>query len=703
MTPSLSSSTPERPLSATRLAQYATVRGRCERYLRLALFPSEGQALMQRYGVRPEALSPLLAEAGSVFEHAAVAQLAAEAPVIDLRHRSAQACIGTIQGQSVGRALYTQVTLSGRLGPVDCEGIADVLDVVRRPDQALEITVIDIKASRRTSVSFCLQIAFYARLLQDALARAAVPVASVRGAIMARAETEVAAALEPFELALFADDIERLLATPDADVMRVLHRPLAVADAHLSAKCDGCPYNALCFIDATERHDLSVVPLLTATDKRALQRAGVTHVRQLATLMDYGPRTMIPAPGREQEVARLSTRWPLGGRLPVLVQRARAAVQHEDANIEAKPFLLGSGFGSLPDPQRYPELVKVFIDAQHDYIADRVYLLAALVVGPEQTAEVVEMATAPPDTEAEQALLMTWLTRLLPAIAAVAGTAQAPLHIYLYDQRDQGVLLTALTRHFDALCAIPAFYDLLTASPALTQGMLSFLAEEVCERRNLTPICQNLYRVASALGFAWREGELDFWQLFRARAFGYRRMFIRDDATGLFRQAKRQDEAGALSVEAAARFGTQIPLEYAYAIWGKLTPAEAASPAQRAQLRGFQGVTREAICQLAAQRCRALHYLEQQFTYKNRSIDKAPFDLTQLDQVAVEPDQVPLHRALEDFLLLEHHAKVQTAMLYLAQPPALRAQTGQTAVVRCERYDRGDRADLAGVYGDERL
>jgi hypothetical protein len=48
------------------------VRGRCERYLRLALFPSEGAALMHRYGVRPEALSPLLAEAGSVFEHAAV-------------------------------------------------------------------------------------------------------------------------------------------------------------------------------------------------------------------------------------------------------------------------------------------------------------------------------------------------------------------------------------------------------------------------------------------------------------------------------------------------------------------------------------------------------------------------------------------------------------------------------------------------------
>src|SRR5262249_26113982 len=206
------------------------------------------------------------------------------------------------------------------------------------------------------------------------------------------------------------------------------------------------------------------------------QREGVTHVRQLATLMDYGPRAMIPAPGRESDIARLSTRWPLGGRLPVLVQRARAAVQRDEPGIEAKPFLLGSCFGSLPDPKRYPDLVKVFIDAQHDYIEDRVYTLAALVAGPEHTAEVVEMTTAPPDTTAEQALLLTWLTRLLPAIADVAGTTHAPPRPSLYYQRDQGVVLTALAQHLGALCAIPPFFVLLPASPAPPPGLPSFFA-----------------------------------------------------------------------------------------------------------------------------------------------------------------------------------------------------------------------------------
>jgi hypothetical protein len=59
-------------------------------------------------------------------------------------------------------------------------------------------------------------------------------------------------------------------------------------------------------------------------------------------------------------------------------------------------------------------------------------------------------------------------------------------------------------------------------------------------------------------------------------------MFVRDDATGMFRQARRQDEPDAIPVEAAARFGTQIPLEYAYAAWGKLLAPEADSHTHQA-------------------------------------------------------------------------------------------------------------------------
>ena len=51
----------ERTLGAHRLAQYVS-RNRCERYLRLALFPAEAKTLAARYRVGFENLSPLLSE-----------------------------------------------------------------------------------------------------------------------------------------------------------------------------------------------------------------------------------------------------------------------------------------------------------------------------------------------------------------------------------------------------------------------------------------------------------------------------------------------------------------------------------------------------------------------------------------------------------------------------------------------------------------
>ncbi|MBA3440352.1 MAG: hypothetical protein H0T92_10835 [Pyrinomonadaceae bacterium] len=57
----------EQMLGAHRLGQYVA-RNRCERYLRLALFPSEGNELKARYGVTFETLSPLLSAEGQSFE-----------------------------------------------------------------------------------------------------------------------------------------------------------------------------------------------------------------------------------------------------------------------------------------------------------------------------------------------------------------------------------------------------------------------------------------------------------------------------------------------------------------------------------------------------------------------------------------------------------------------------------------------------------
>ena len=688
----------ERPLTAQRLAQYVA-RGRCERHMRFTLFPSEAKEMLARYGLEFEPLSPLLSGEGERFERGMVEGLAAASVVRDMTGATAEDFVAAVAAQGAGRVCYYQPTLRGRVGGWECEGRADLVEVAREAGRAVS-TVVDFKASARETVGFRLQVAFYARLLGETLRGAGLGGAEVRGAVVARdTPLPTDGAWQTFDLALYADEVERLVAAPASDVARAVAAGRAGARYHLRPACDGCPYNALCFADTAERSDLSLVPLLTASEKRALLAEGVTTAYALASLMEYGAGAMRPAAGKEEAVRRASSRWPLAGRLPLLVQRGRAAVGRLDRSAEARRHVVGADYGSLPDPAEHPGLVRVFVDAQRDYIEDRLYLLAARVVGPRETSEVVEMAGAPPDTEAERALLVGFVQRLLPAVAAAAAEASAPLHFYTHARRGERALLDALARHFDALCAVPAFYDLLTSSPALTQPMVSLLAEEVRTRLNLAPVCQNLYEVASALGFRWEDERTDFRKTFRARVFDNRRAFLRDPVTGRFgRDFSRGDERDAdqdapppyVSVEAAARFGAEIPLEYAYAAWGLLRDSEPAARGAGAQARGFLGVTAEQIRDFARARTRAMQHVEESFAYKNRRVRKEPLDLSRLGDVEADPSEVPLARSLEDFLLLEHHAAFQEKMLHLSLPPRERAETGRTALLVCEAYERDE-------------
>lgn len=687
----------ERPLTAQRLAQYVA-RGRCERHLRFAVFPSEAQALLSRYGLEIEPLSPLLSGAGQAFERERVEELQARAPVRDLSGETAEAFVAELRGQGEGRAFYYQPTMRGRIGAWDCEGRADLLEVVRE-GSTVRATVIDFKASARETVGFRLQVAFYARLLGETLKRTGLSARKIGGAVAARDSVWTEdGGWETFDLALYEDEIERLVSAQDSDLARAAAAGALGARFHLRAACDGCPYNALCFADTAERFDLSLVPLLSASEKRALQAAGIDSARELAGLLEYGAGgALVAAAGREDALRRASARWPLASRLPLLVQRARAALRRFDRRVEAKRFVNVSDYGSLPDTAQYPELVRVFIDAQRDYLKDKLYLVAARVVGPREVREVVEMTDAPPDEEGERALLVRFVQNLLPEVARAAGAAHAPLHIYTYAPRGERALLDALARHFDALCAVPAFYDLLTSHPALTQPMVSLLAEEVRARLNLAPVCQNLYEVARELGFDWSDGETDFRRTFRARVFDNRRTFRRDSSSGLFdRDAAKSttDEEGEeavapfVRIESAARFGAEIPLEYAYAAWGLLRETEGSKTRERAQVRGFLGVDAEQIRAFAAHRARAMQHVEEAFAYKNRRVHKEPLDLSRLDRVEVEPEEVPLKRSLEDFLLLEHHAAFQERLLHLSLPPRERAETGRTVILRCERAER---------------
>ena len=252
------------------------------------------------------------------------------------------------------------------------------------------------------------------------------------------------------------------------------------------------------------------------------------------------------------------------------------------------------------------------------------------------------------------------------------------------------------------LPAIGALFDLLTDDGALArvsplaQPMLSFLAEEVRDRRTLDVTCTSLHAVATRMGFRWQgttpSGRpADFQRRFRARVFDGRRLVDlppRPSAVGNGRQARngRQAPGGPGQrawIESAARFRSQIPLEYAYGAWGAL-PAPTGD-LQARLLQPYTGTTWDELAGFAVHRLRALLHMEQRLGPKSRFAGKRRLPLLDLTEASLAPPGLP--RALQDFLLIEHHARLQELLLAYAQPVERRVQTGRAMLLECLEFE----------------
>src|SRR5262249_35608606 len=141
-----------------------------------------------------------------------------------------------------------------------------------------------------------------------------------------------------------------------------------------------------CMKWSAEKEDLSLLPYMTGTDKEALRRAGITTVQSLAALKEFGgatPTELAPALGREAQVKQIAATWSVGPRLDELIHRARSfrrSVRKD--GTQALSYIPGKGNSTLPvsTPDLNPNLVRIYLDAQQDYLEDRVYLVGALVV-----------------------------------------------------------------------------------------------------------------------------------------------------------------------------------------------------------------------------------------------------------------------------------------------------------------------------------
>ncbi len=478
--------------------------------------------------------------------------------------------------------------------------------------------------------------------------------------------------------------VHELVTDPAATARRIAATPFDAVPFHLSAKCDGCLYNEFCMKRSAERDDLSLVPHLTANDKSALQRVGITTVHDLATLKQPASADtpahqseLVATPGKGQLVRQLASTWSVGPRLDELIHRARRYRRAQGDPLAALSYIPSKGYGSLPyaDARQNPNLVRVYIDVQHDYLQDRLYMLGALVVAceggvelPHRRRSIVEIADGPPDTgDKEEAVILRWIDATLRAVVAVAapdaeGAARAPIHLIFFGDGERRALLDGLVRHLGAIFSAAPLFDFMTQIAAFDSPIATCLEGEIRERKNYPMLCQSLQSVAAITRFDWNTPR-PYAEIFRERLFDGRGKLDPDDETSPWYTRR-------------ARFSSDIPLEYAYAAWGDLDTPTAR---KRDEFAPYRRATVDDLISFQHRRLEAVEHIAHQFA-GNKQTEQQSYDLPDLAHFSGKARTRA--SAIEEFVTIERHEELGTWKATRLAPPERRVLMGETLLVR---------------------
>lgn len=724
-----------RRISPTDISQYIRL-DQCARYLRLRLHErAHGREFLLRYGVAPQAIPPILTRSGADFEQKI------EDQIRDRAGRGGQAIHCNKAAKTDARfavAYHNQVVVElarelppgGRLflfqprlqvvvGAWQIRGDVDILRLERDATGALHVLIADMKSSTSAKVEHRLQVAFYHEMLAALFAGGDLP-ATIGTSILYRGPAEGAAPPSPEEQRIQAEqraaaielfgvanalleivpapenyraEVGSLVTGSGSTAEEVASAPFETLSYHLTYKCDGCLYNEFCMKWAAERNDLSLLPHLADHEKNALRAAGVTTTAEVAALKEFrdpASPELVATPAAAARVRKLAAIPRIGPRLDELIHRARRYRSWKQEPLRALSYIPSKGHGTLPacDAGLHPNLVRVYIDAQHDYLNDRLYMAGALVVACENGVEVgerrravVHLSAGPPrEPEQERDLLVGWIAATMQAIGELAapdaaGQPRAPIHLIFYNSFEQRLLLDALARHFGAIAAATPLYDFMTQIASLDSPLVTFLDQEIRALKNYPMVCQSLQAVARHLRFDWNSPQ-PFREQFRARLF--------DDQGRLDADAEGE---GAWYTR-RARFSSQIPLEFAYAAWGDLDDAERES----GSFEEYLGTTPELLRAFHARRLEAMEHIARDFR-GNRDAEKSSFDLAVLTSFVGKARTFA--DALDEFLTLEHHARLGAWKQARLAPPEQRVLAGTTLILRYNEADQDP--DLVAV------
>lgn len=741
-----------RHVRPTDLSQFMRLR-QCQRYLRFQLQGSRSvNAVFRQLGLQQQMMPPLLTRSGSRFEQQVEAELARQFVVRDFgaereRRKSQRsdnpAVLAVLSALQPGeRQLLLQPRL--RIDSADAvwtmQGDVDLLDVRRDEDGQLRVLIADMKSSALARVEHRLQVACYAEMLDALVVGTPNAFASIDLAVLYRGElaedtfaseaeqqkriADRAQARDVYGLTagcleitddpqLYRTEVRALVFDRDSEADRIAEQPFSDVPWSLGWQCDSCRYGPFCMREAAASDDLSLIPFLQPAEKSALRGCGVTTTAQLAQVRvpSVEHPLELRTPDDQREMARaLTGRSAVAHRLDEFVfrarrhqdWRARQAGEERAADVPtAPPFIPNRGYPSLPasTPELHPNLVRIYLDAQWDYLQDRLYLVSALVTAcdqgtgdddPARRRTIVHHTGGVPDDQRERTLLTRLIRDVIVALNEVTvpdaeGELRAPIHLIFWEGRQQDLLLRALARHFAHLAEATPIYDFLTQMAAFDSSALTVLEREVRANRNYPMVVQSLLTVSGFLGFDWRT-PLDFRRLFRARHFDIWQKLDADpdsvtdgDASG-----------GGQWYYGRARFSSSPPLEYAYHAWGELRLGEDEQGQEQdgaalgVGLRDF-AVSEEQLCAYAIRRVEAIEHITRDMRTNTWST-RPPFTIPNLAEYNAAAGS--LAEALQQFLTLERHTYLSSWRQTRQMTPEERMVAGETLVVRYLESDQ---------------
>lgn len=613
----------------------------------------------------------------------------------------------------------------------------------------IDVVVFEVKNSDEQKVSHRFQGAIYATLVEQAVADAGMEINELKSYVLTQDNNIIdrgLTGLDDYEYQPYLGKLELLLEEGKEFDDIILETPYEETYNRIDSRCSGCDFEPQCVSRAANTKGLELLGMDEST-QRTLENidieGGVTDLEDFALLFDQpgsdSSHTDYEAltPRNPELVRAVRERTDISD-LQEQTQIAYHFLTELDwdhsTHFDNYPHhLQGAGYNlpwndhNINDPDfdnryqpDYPQesLIQVYLYIQHDHALGRLSSLSAIVENAQTgdeipITEIIDEIT--PDDRLNQKseenkLLKRFFKRVGGAIAEVAPDLTGDgfdedigfPHVYIFSDYQREKLVDGLRRHEDVYGA-DAVQKLLGLRPGIDQKMVSVLQQEFRERQafrfaglGLVQATAHYYNSDTGDWFDWiaeREdgSELRFPRVF-ARGFFDAAVRHDDPDGGVALDNSRRPELDATEYNYSEwvypieyRETDQIPAEYLWGVYDKLSPEEADNPNL---VRDYmyrdddhsEEITLEDIRLFSQHICRAIRHIYVATWNKDRSTPKEPLPISEFTDIEFEERR--LAEAIREYQQLEFMTNRQGKEAYYRRPLAERVANGEALLVK---------------------